>query len=88
MKNIKKYFLPVDFIEKQSIYLPKNSEICSARYYSDNSIMLSVIVNPMESDMELRIFKLYTFDENIYDNNLNYVASFKEFPDYFLFEVV
>lgn len=87
MKTIKDYLLTIDPASTQSIYLPKNSEVFTASYYSSTALKLFVLTDPIETDMELRKFRLYNLNENIYINDIKYISSFKEFPGRFLFEV-
>jgi hypothetical protein len=75
MNTIKEYLLDSKCNTHQAIHLPKNTKIVDVQETS-KGLMLFAIVNPIESHTDLRIFKICSLDEILYEDSIEYIGNF------------
>lgn len=75
MNTIKEYLLDSKCVTRQTIYLPKNAKIVDVQE-TPNGLMLFAVVNPVETSNDLRIFKICTLNETLYEDSIEYIGNF------------
>ena len=75
MKVIKEYLLDKNSIMPQTMYLPVRAEPIAVQD-TPRGLIMQAISDLTEHNMELRTFKVYLANENIYADRISYIDNF------------